>query len=62
MIAAMQPFLRRHGTDDLSEKSFLYGKSVSNQVRQLQVIFIILYYRLYCMSICSFSIFIQNMS
>ena len=39
VIAALQHFLRRHGTDDLSEKSFLYGKSVSNQVRQLQVIF-----------------------
>ena len=39
VIVALQHFLRRHGTDDLSEKSFLYGKSVSNQVRRLQVIF-----------------------
>jgi len=31
-IAYLQPFLRRHGRDSAAERSFRYGKSVSNQV------------------------------
>ena len=32
-VAAIQRYFRRHGNDSMAgEKSFLYGKSVSNQV------------------------------
>ena len=35
-LAYLQPFLRRNGTDPLAgEHSFRYGRSVSNQVRQI---------------------------
>ena len=32
VIAYLQPFLRRHGVDEFHDKSFRYGRSVSNQV------------------------------
>ena len=32
-IAFMQPFLRHQAGDDSAQNSFLYGRSVSNQVK-----------------------------
>lgn len=32
VVAYIQPFLRRNGTDEFFDKSFRYGRSVFNQV------------------------------